>query len=102
MTTEAIISIVALAFIFSAICWLIRVGRSEAETIFESDYYNLKEFIKTAQVNSENEVKIITQLNHLAGLKYVDREKLQVLNSEFRRKFAVSLSDVVCHESTEQ
>ena len=90
MTTEMIIAILALAFLFGAIIHLIRIGERESEMIFESDYHNLKEFIndiKDDQINELNGAKIIIRLNHLAGLKGADTEKLQVLNTEFRRKF---------------
>ena len=104
MTTEMIIAILALAFLFWAIVHLIRIGRREAEMIFESDYHNLKEFIndiKDDQVNELNEAKIIIRLNHLAGLKGADTEKLQMLNTEFRRKFVKqSLGNIVAdHEN---
>ena len=101
MTTEAIITILALAFLLGAICWLIRIGRREAEMIFESDYHNLREFIRDCKIDELNEARIITCLNHLAGLKGADIEKLQVLNTEFRRKFVKpSLGNIVAdHEN---
>jgi len=99
MTTEAIITILALAFLLGAIIYLIRKGRREAEMIFESDYYNLREFIKDCQVNDGNELKIITRLNELNRMKGADDEKLQTLNAEFRRKFSASLGDIIAdHE----
>ena len=104
MTTEMIIAILALAFLFGAVIHLIRIGKREAEMIFESDYCHLQEFIndiKDDQVNELNEAKIIIRLNHLAGLKGADIEKLQVLNAEFRRKFMKpALGDIVAdHEN---
>ncbi|MFA5196143.1 MAG: hypothetical protein WC401_10135 [Bacteroidales bacterium] len=100
MTTEAIISILALAFLLGVIIYLIRKGLRDAEMIFESDYYHLREFIKDCQVNEVNEDKIILRLNELNRMKGADDEKLQMLNAEFRRKFSVTLGDVVAdHES---
>ena len=104
MTTEMIISILALAFLFVAIVHLIKIGKRESEMIFESDYHNIREFIndiKDDQVNELNEAKIIIRLNHLAGLKGADIEKLQVLNKEFRRKFIKQAPDniVADHEN---
>lgn len=99
MTTEAIITIVALVFLLSAIICLIRKGLRDAEMIFESDYYHLREFIKDCQVNEVNEDKIILRLNELNRMKGADDEKLQTLNAEFRRKFSVTLGDIVAdHE----
>ena len=102
MTTEIIISLTALAFLLCAIGWLIRIGKQESETIFESDYFHLTEFVKRCEINEVNEARIILRLNELNRMQGADREKLQVLNAEFRRKFSISLSDVVCHEDTEQ
>jgi hypothetical protein len=100
MTTEAIITILALAFLLGAIIYLIRKGLRDAEMIFESDYYHLREFIKDCQFNKVNEDKIILRLNELNRMKGADSEKLQVLNAEFRRKFSVTLGDVVAdHEN---
>ena len=100
MTTESIIAIIALTGMAIAICWIIRIGRKEAEMIFESDYYNLREFIKDCHITEENELKIRCRLLHLSKMPGADVEKLQVLNSEFRRKFTVSLGDIVAdHES---
>jgi len=99
MTTEIIISIVALAFLLCAIGWLIRIGKRESETMFESDYYHLTEFVKRCEINEVNEARIILRLNELNRMKGADDEKLQVLNAEFRRKFSVRLGDVVAdHE----
>ena len=112
MTTEAIISILALAFLLGAIIYLIRKGRKDtgqirmskkdAELVFESDRYQLEQFIrglKDDQINDENEAKIILRLNELNRQKGADDEKLQTLNAEFRRKFTVTLGDVVAdHE----
>ena len=99
MTTEAIISILALAFLLGVIIYLIRKGLRDAEMIFESDYYHLREFIKDCQVNEVNEDKIILRLNELNRMKGADDEKLQMLNAEFRRKFSVTLGNIVAdHE----
>ena len=100
MTTEAIVSIVVLAVIMVGIVWILRTGRKEAEMIFESDYYHLREFIKDCHITEENELKIRCRLLHLSKMPGADVEKLQVLNSGFRRKFTVSLGDIVAdHES---
>ena len=101
MTTEIIISILALAFLFWAIVYLIKIGKREAEMIFESDYCNLREFIQYCKIDEVNEARIIIRLNHLAGLKGADIEKLQVLNTEFRRKFVKpSIGNIVAdHEN---
>jgi len=112
MTTEAIISIVALAFVLSVIIYLIRKGRKDtgqikmsrkdAELVFESEWYQLDQFIKglkNDRINEENEAKIILRLNELNRMKGADDEKLQTLNAEFRRKFSVTLRDIVAdHE----
>ena len=102
MTTEIIISIAALAFILIAIVALVWKGRKDANRIFDLDYDILKYFIKECEVNEMNEAKIILRLNELARMQGADREKLQVLNREFRFRFTGSLSDIVCHENTEQ
>ncbi|MEN6569031.1 MAG: hypothetical protein ABFC18_03360 [Rikenellaceae bacterium] len=100
MTTEAIIAIVALSLVLVGIIYMIRIGRKEAEMIFESDYYHLADFIKHCHLTEENELKIKLQLIHLSKMPGADKEKLQVLNSEFRRKFTASLSDIVAdHEN---
>jgi hypothetical protein len=100
MTTEAIISIMALAFLLSAIIYLIRKGRRDAEKVFEKDYDILKYFINHCEVTEVNEAKIILRLNELNRMKGTDSEKLQVLNAEFHRKFSVTLGDIVAdHEN---
>ena len=113
MTTEAIISILALAFLLGAIIYLIRKGRrdagrgnmskKDAELVFESDWYQLDQFVrglKDDQITEENEAKIILRLNELNRMKGADDEKLQTLNAEFRRKFSVMLGDIVAdHEN---
>ena len=43
-----------------------------------------------------------TQIYFVRPLKCGCSEKLQTLNAEFRRKFNPCLSDIVCHEDTEQ
>jgi len=112
MTTEVIISIAALVFVIGAIIHLFRKGRrdagrgnmskKDAELIFESDWYELDQFIKGLkddQINEVNEAKIILRLNELNRMKGADDEKLQTLNAEFRRKFSVTLGDIVAdHE----
>ena len=113
MTTEAIISILwALAFLLGAIIHLIRKGRrdigrgnmskKDAELVFESDWYQLDQFVrglKDDQITEENEAKIILRLNELNRMKGADDEKLQTLNAEFRRKFSATLGDIVAdHE----
>jgi len=110
MTTEAIISILALAFLLGAIIYLIRKGRrdagrgnmskKDAELVFESDWYQLDQFVrglKDDQITEENEAKIILRLNELNRMKGADDEKLQALNAEFRRKFSVTLGDIVAN-----
>ena len=100
MTTEAIIAILALAFLLSAIIYLIRKGQQDAEKVFESDYKMLQYFIDKCDINEVNEAKIITRLNELNRMKGADDEKLQTLNAEFRRKFSVTLGDIVAdHEN---
>jgi len=99
MTTEAIITILALTFVAGAIAWLIHIGRRDAERIFEADYETIKYFIKECEINEVNEAKIILRLNELNRMKGADDEKLQTLNAEFRRKFSVKLGDIVAdHE----
>lgn len=99
MTTELIIAIVALFALAVGIGYIFRIGHKEAEMIFESDYYHLREFIKDCQVNEVNEDKIILRLNELNRMRGADDEKLQTLNTEFRRKFSVTLGDIVAdHE----
>ena len=100
MTTEAIISIMALAFLLGAIIYLIRKGQQEAEKVFEGDYKMLAYFINHCDINGVNEAMIILRLNELNRMKGADSEKLQVLNAEFRRKFSVTLGDIVAdHEN---
>jgi len=101
MTTEQIITIIALAFVVSAFYWILRVGRKEAEMIFDSDYENLKYFIKECDLTEENELRIRLRLIDLSKMDGADKEKLQVLNSEFRRKFTVSLGDIVADHENE-
>jgi len=99
MTTEAIISIAALVFVIGAIIHLFRKGRRDAEKVFDLDYDILKYFIDNCEVTEVNEAKIILRLNELNRMRGADDEKLQVLNAEFRRKFSVTLGDVVAdHE----
>ena len=112
MTTEAIISILTLTFLLGVVIHLIRKGRrdigrgnmskKDAELVFESDRYQLEQFIKGLkddQINDVNEAKIILRLNELNRMSGADDEKLQTLNAEFRRKFSVTLGDVVAdHE----
>ena len=103
MTTEIIISIAALAFLAGSIAWLIHIGQRDAELIFEADYYHLSEFIRDCQMTDENEDKIRHRLNELSEMQGADKEKLQVLNTEFRRKFIEpKLDELVCHEYYEQ
>ena len=101
MTIESIIAILALAVVVGGICWILHVGKREAEMIFEADYDNLKYFIKECDLNEENECRIRLRLIHLSKMPGADVEKLQVLNSEFRRKFVPpTLSDIVAdHEN---
>jgi len=100
MTTEVIISIAALVFVIGAIIHLFRKGRRDAEKVFDLDYDILKYFIQNCEVTEVNEAKIILRLNELNRMKGADDEKLQTLNAEFRRKFSVTLGDVVAdHES---
>jgi len=48
---------------------------------------------------SIKKAKIILRLNELNRMKGADDEKLQTLNAEFRRKFSVTLGDIVAdHE----
>jgi hypothetical protein len=99
MTTEAIISILALAFLLGAIIYLIRKGQQDAEKVFDLDYDILKYFIDHCEATEVNEAKIILRLNELNRMKGADDEKLQTLNAEFRRKFSVTLGDIVAdHE----
>ena len=99
MTTEAIISIMTLAFLLGAVIYLIRKGQQEAEKVFDLDYDILKYFIDHCDITEVNEAKIILRLNELNRMKGADDEKLQTLNAEFRRKFSVTLGDVVAdHE----
>jgi hypothetical protein len=101
MTIESIIAILALATVLGGILWILHVGKREAEMIFESDYENLKYFIKECDQTEEAELCIRLQLLRLSKMPGADAEKLQVLNSEFRRKFVEpTLGDVVAdHES---
>ena len=100
MTTEAIITILALAFLLGAIIHLIRKGQQEAEKVFDLDYDILKYFIDNCEATEVNEAKIILRLNELNRMKGADDEKLQTLNAEFRRKFSVTLGDIVAdHEN---
>ena len=101
MTTEAIVSIVVLAVIMVGIVWILRTGRKEAEMIFESDYYNLSEFIKDCHKTEENELKIRLRIIHLSKMPGVDKEKIKELRSECDKKFPKStLGDIVAeHES---
>lgn len=100
LTIERVLSIGALLFIAIS-AWLIyRKGRRDAELIFEADYYNLNYFIHHCEISLENEVKISNQLYHLSTMKGANKEKLQVLNAEFRRRFSASLGDIVAdHEN---
>lgn len=102
MTTESIIAIAALAFLAGSIAWLIHIGQRDAELIFEADYDALKRFIHECEINEVNEAKIVLRLNEMINRPEANKEKLQVLNREFRLRFSVSLSDVVCHEACEQ
>ena len=97
MTTEAIITILALAFLLGAIIYLLYKGRRDAEKVFDLDYDILKHFIDHCEVTEVNEAKIILRLNELNRMKGADDEKLQTLNAEFRRKFSVTLGDVVAN-----
>jgi len=100
MTTELIITIGALLFLLGAIVYLIRKGRKDAERIFEDDYYALAYFIRYCSPDEHNEEIIRNHIYRLSRLKGADVEKMQVLNSEFRRKFSPSLSDIVAdHEN---
>ncbi len=98
MTTEAIITILALAFLLGAVIYLIRKGQQEAEKVFENDYKMLQYFIDKCDINEVNEARIILRLNELNRMKGADSEKLQVLNAEFRRKFSVTLGDIVLEQ----
>jgi hypothetical protein len=100
MTTEAIITFLALAFLLGAIICLIRKGQQEAEKVFENDYKMLQYFIDKCDINEVNEARIILRLNELNRMKGADDEKLQTLNAEFRRKFSVTLGDIIAdHEN---
>ena len=101
MTTESIIAIIALTGMAIAICWIIRIGRKEAEMIFEADYENLDYFIKHCDVNEKNEATISRNLYRLSNMPGADVEKLQVLNKTFRDRFVPpTLSDIVAdHEN---
>ena len=101
MTIESILAILAIAVVAGGIAWIFHVGKREAEMIFQSDYDNLKYFIKECHLTEENELRIRLRLIYLSKMPGADMEKLQVLNSEFRRKFVPpTLGDVVAdHES---
>jgi len=100
MTTEAIIAILALVTLIGGVCWILHIGKKEAEMIFESDYYNLGEYIKHCPINEENECRIRLRLIYLSKYPGADKKKLQLLQSEFDRKFKVSLGDIVAdHEN---
>ena len=101
MTTEAIVSITALAVIVFGIVWILRIGRRDAEKIFDEDYDNLHYFIDHCDVNEKNEETISRELYRLSMMKGADVEKLQTLNTDFRRNFIVpKLGDIVAdHEN---
>ena len=101
MTTEKIIAIVFLLLLAGLIFHVYRRGRKDAEMIFDSDYTALRNFIRECQVNETNEARIHYRLHDMSCQEGADREKLQVLNAEFRRKFVQpSLSDIVAdHEN---
>jgi len=100
MKTEIIIAILTLAVLLSIIISVYRKARKEAERVFDWEYDNMNYFIKYCDINTDNEVTIISELNRMSNMTGADKEKLQVLNSEFRRKFSASLSDIIAdHES---
>jgi len=100
MTTEAIISIAVLVAIAIGMAWILHIGKREAKMIFESDYYNLSEFIKECHKTEENELKIRLRIIHLTKMPGVDEEKIKELRSECDKKFPKSsLGDIVAgHE----
>ena len=101
MTTEAIISIAVLAVMAIGIVWILRIGKREAEMIFEADYENLDYFIKHCDVNEDNEATISRELYRLSKMPGDDVEKMQVLNKTFRDRFVQpTLGDIVAdHEN---
>jgi hypothetical protein len=102
MTTEAIIAILALVTLIGGVCWILHIGNKEAEMIFESDYFHLRDFIKECHITEENELRIRLRLIDLSKMDGADVEKLQVLNSEFRCKFVPpTLSDIVADHENE-
>ena len=101
MTIEQIISIAVLAVMAIGIVWILRIGKREAEMIFEADYENLDYFIKHCDKNEDNEATISRELYRLSKMKGADVEKMQTLNTDFRRNFIVpKLGDIVAdHEN---
>ena len=101
ITTEQIISIAVLTVMIGGVAWILHVGKKETEMIFESDYYNLSEFIKDCHKTEENELKIRLRIIHLSKMPGVDKEKIKELRSECDKKFPKStLGDIVAeHES---
>lgn len=87
ITTEAIIAFAALTVLAVAICYIIRIGRKECEMIFESDYDNLRTFIKECHINEETELRIRLRLIHLSKYPGADQDKLNDLNFDFEYRF---------------
>ena len=101
MTTEQIISIAFLAFLAVAIGWILHIGRKEAERIFDFEYDSLHYFIRHCEDNLDNEALISRELYRLSKMPGADVEKMQTLNTDFRRNFVVpKLGDIVAdHEN---
>jgi hypothetical protein len=87
MTTEQIITIIALAFVVSAFYWILRVGHKEAEMIFQSDYTNLSNFIQECEPLEENRLKIQLRIIHLSKMDGADQDKINELNFDSGHRF---------------
>lgn len=95
MRIDALITLVALIGMIIAIVYIIRLGRRDAEYIFESDYYNLQQFIHECPVTTENKIKIHKRFLEMEKMKGFNLEKMHVLWGEYVDRFSVTSDDIM-------
>lgn len=94
MRIDALIVIIALVGLVIAIVRIIQRGRHDAEYIFESDYYNLQQYIHECPVTIENKIKIHKRFLEMEKMKGFNLEKMQVLWGEYVDQFNITADDI--------
>lgn len=66
-----------------------RKGRREAEEAFNYDYENLVKFIRKHPATEDNYYTIRCAIQRLRKMRNANREKIDVVECEMRRKYGV-------------